>query len=948
MHDGSPLTLVSDSSPLHLKTIKRRFAALNSERLSRVRESLKPQQRVFVDILPLLFHINEPALPGFVNKKTPAGVADFGPGKRAVEAAGTLVRKFSYRRRALRVYNIQALYLMGSTGTVAYSQNSDFDIWLCHHPRLTDNQLGLLQEKCARIRAWAESLGLEVKFFVMDAANFRRGETEALSEDSSGSAQHRLLLEEFYRTGLLLAGRYPAWWLVPPDREQDYDAHVRNLANHGLEHEFLDFGSVGHIPAGEFLGAALWQLHKAIDSPYKSVLKLLLMEAYAAEYPQPDLLCTRFKRALYDGETNVDRLDPYVLMSIKVQEYLQGRGERERLELARKCFYFKVNEHLSDRRLHRGDRRAQLLAELTRRWQWGQDHLLILDSRATWKIHRVLEERRMLVDELTRSYRILSDFARHHAGNSSLSSTDLNLLGRRLYTAFERKAGKVEIINPGISTDLTEERLNFIHVDRGPAGSWALQRGDPDAAPRHQPEVLKRSPSLIELVAWCHFNRIIGPQTLITLEASNGTVSHQELLAVIDSFRRLFPDGRLPHTDMDNLHQPVRVASSSLYINLGVDPLLEHTRQGVHLTSNRSDAFSYGGFWKNLALSFDLMLVSSWGEVLTFHYSGEAALLDCLCEYLAWAPLSAGTAPPQVPVYSFSTARGMAIAHRVGELFRDVTQVFYGNATGAGSRYVLRIEHTYFLIGPENDVPRFQRLGNEAELVKAMGVAQERFSPVIFDRYAVGDSPLARVMEQNRPDTVQLFYLVRDNQADVYIVDEYGSLFHQVTEYHSETALLGQYQHFLASAIARCNATEHAPDEAQISTLVEFYQVRRDRGGQYSIQRKKPRETLHSDPERYLGIQVIGGPQERRDVFSLYCEGHEFSSLEFGERIYAEVARYVLGQRQGRQRYPIYITDADVGRALLGAEAAGRLQTVHFLNYKKAIERELSAALQRL
>ncbi len=948
---GSDSDLGSGSTRLHLKNIRRRFGALNNERVLRVREALKAEQRVFIDLLPLLFHINYPALPGGGNKKTPIGIADYTVPARTVDAASRLIKKFSYKRRAMRVYSIHGLYLIGSSGTIAYSDKSDLDIWVCHEPGLSEAQVQALREKCDAISAWAKSLNLEATFFVMDPASFRRGETEALSVDSSGSAQHHLLLEEFYRTGLLLAGKHPGWWLVPPDREAEGREYIHNLINlgHLQEHEFIDFGEVHPIPAGEFFGAALWQLHKAVDSPYKSVLKLLLMEAYAGEFPNTDLLCTRFKRAVYEGETNIDRLDPYVLMEAKVDEYLMARGELDRLELARKCFYFKVGERMSERAPRFPEPRREIMAELIDHWQWSQDQLLVLDSRATWKIHRVLEERRMLVDELSASYRTVSEFARRHARSTSINSTDLNLLGRRLYTAFERKAGKVDIINPGISVDLTEERLNFVHTAEGGVEGWLLYRGDYDAVTGRRGAPLKRAQSLIELVAWCHFNRLIGPQTLISLHNAVSDLDSRELLAIIDSVRRLFPEGTLPATDMDSLRRPARIISGALYINLGLDPLSHHTRQGVHLTSNRSDALSYGGIWKNLALTFDLLLVSSWGEVLTMHYHGDNALADCICDYLAWMPLSGGEAPPPVPVYSFSTARGMAIAHRVEELLRDTIQAFYGQPYGATTRYVLRIEHDYHLLSPENDVPRHQRIGSEAELIAELGRAQDTFSPVVFDRYAVEGSTLAKLMDQNRPDVVQVFLRTHNGKAEVYVLDERGSLFFQVAEYDSSAALINQYQRFLESIIRRCNATEHAPDATNIYDQAEFFTVRRNQHGQLFVERIKEDTLKRNQNTDYLSIQVIGSPNDTdQGVFSLYCEGREFSSLEFGDDVFAEVARHVLSYRDTDQRYPIYITDADVGRSLLGADGALTVQTVHFLRFKRAIERRLNEALGQL
>ncbi len=947
MADIPKLTLVEKPAQADLRLIKRRFHALNLERVARVRDSLKTEQRIFVDLLPLLFHINDPQLPGYV-KKAPLGIADFSVAKRSIEAAARLVRKFTYRRRAMRVYQIQALYLMGSTGTVAYTDKSDFDIWVCYHPEVSGVQIEALREKTRLISKWARSLGLDVKFFLMDPSCFRRGEIQALSEDSSGSAQHLLLLEEFYRTGLLIAGRYPAWWLVPADEEHRYRDVLNELERSGRapRHEYVDFGDVNCIPAEEFFGAALWQLNKAVDSPYKSVLKLLLMESYTGEYPTPDLLCRRFKRAVYAGHVDVDELDPYVLMVRKVEEYLSLRGESERLELARKCFYFKVGLRLSGRRARVPERRLELMDSLVEHWQWSDDQLLVLDSRATWKIHRVLEERTLLVDELTRSYRNVSEFARRHARGSNINSTDLNLLGRRLYAAFERKIGKVEIINPGISTDLTEERLSFVRIVDGDRESWLLHRSDYDEAVSRSTPALRRTQGLIELVAWCHFNRLIGPQTLITLHGAREGISSRELLAIIDSFRRLFPDGALPVTSIENLRQPAQVQACGLYINLGLDPLVSHTRRGVYLTSNRSDALSYGGFWKNLALTFDLIVITTWGEVLTFHYHGEAALLDCLCDYLAWSPVD-GVEPPTPPVFSFSSARGMAIAHRIDELFRDTVQCFYRGAHGDTARYVLRIEQNYYLLQTENGVPRYRRIGLPDRFLQTLGEAQKSFSPVVIDRYATESRLLDRLMQRNRPDVVQVFLQLNGASAEVYVLDEKGSLFFQTIGYYSESMLISQFQRFLDSAIHRCNATERNPEETHIAAEVEYYRVSRDSTGQTYTEVLSQRATSTS-PD-YLSVQVMS-VQSGSDatVYSLFCQGREFSSLEHGDEVFHRVAEYILAHRSDAQRYPIYITDADVSRTLLGAESGVELQTVHYLNYKKTIEARLNRALESL
>ncbi|NYN01814.1 hypothetical protein GPV29_24250, partial [Salmonella enterica subsp. enterica serovar Typhimurium] len=80
-------------------------------------------------------------------------------------------------------------------------------------------------------------------------------------------------------------------------------------------------------------------------------------------------------------------------------------------------------------------------------------------------------------------------------------------LGRRLYAAFERKAGKVEFINPGIAPDLAEDTLTLVQYPSPEAQGeylWALFNGSLGAQEWADFAPLKRSRELIELLAWCH------------------------------------------------------------------------------------------------------------------------------------------------------------------------------------------------------------------------------------------------------------------------------------------------------------------------------------------------------------------------------------------------------------------------------------------------------------
>ena len=934
-----------------INTIKKRFLALNRDHLNRTSEALRSRQRDVLDILPLLFHANHPVFPGFVTKNTPAGVSDYSPSKRSLEAGKKLVRSFDYKKRALARYDILSIFLMGSSGTIAYSDDSDFDVWLCHRPELNPEQLNELQQKATAIEQWAATFDIEAHFFMMNADNFRKGEQIELSVESSGSAQHYLLLEEFYRTGILLAGRYPVWWLVPPKEEANYEKYVYDLKHKRFirDNETIDFGGIPKAPVEEFFGAALWQIYKGIDSPYKAVLKLMLMEAYANEYPDSDLICLRFKQAIQDGMTDIASIDPYVMLYRKVEEYLLNRDETERLEVVRRCFYFKVNEHLgvpdNPRQM---TWQREVMREITSEWGWDEYYFKILDSRPAWKIHRVLEERKSLVNVLTTSYQFLSNFARKNSELTKINQRDLNILGRKLYAAFERKTGKIEIVNRGISDNVWEGHLSVHQTGSGAQSSWVLYQGIVNIEDTDGAKPLKRVRNVIELIAWCYLNKLMDSNTVIALYTRDSIITLKDINSIYRCLSQLFPDAELKATGMEELSGSPKLVNTALFINVGVEPLMTHIREGKHLTTDHTDALSYGGVRENLVLSIDQILQTSWQEVLAFRYEGIDGLIECLSGYMQWSPPSQNRPPPQVMTQCYTSGRGMAIASRVKELFDDIAGIYYSKAYPLTTRYVLRFGHNYHVLYLNNDKLDFDKVGTDSDLVNYLAQPRVSYSPVVFDRYTQSDSLVFMFYRFNRPDVIQFFYKQSGNAVEIYVVDERGSLFYQKTNHMNIEALLTQYKRFFNSVTYRQNIQiSESPEEAvQKKTAVEFYQAVTKRGNKIQLIRSDM--PLDSDNTAYFNIQVIGDSvSDGKPMFSIYCDQKEFTSLEFGEQVFDEVARHVLERRKSGLHYPIYITDIDLPRALLGNEASDHVQTIHFLNYKRNIEEKLNAALAR-
>ena len=388
---------------------------VNQGRIARAMESLAPRQQRFLRLLALFFHVNHPSLPGYVSDCTPAGVSGYEPDAAVISTAKRLAREFTYASNPERRQPIHSVFLMGSLGTLAQTDQSDMDVWVCHGPQLTEAERKALKRKCQRLEMWAASQGFEAHCFLIDTQRFAQGEHEVqLCTENGGTTQHHLLLDEFYRTAIWLAGRTPLWWYVPACEEFRYAEFTRATRDQPLmdSDEVVDLGHLARIPSNEFLGAGLWQLFKGIESPHKSVLKLLLIEVYASEHPHVNCLSLDFKRAVHANPLNLDELDPYVGVYRRIERYLIGVGDLQRLERVRRSLYLQVNRKLTGPTVHVGRQwQRQLLERLTVEWGWDQCTRAALDNRSHWDAEQVSHERLAVARELSVSYRFLRQFA---------------------------------------------------------------------------------------------------------------------------------------------------------------------------------------------------------------------------------------------------------------------------------------------------------------------------------------------------------------------------------------------------------------------------------------------------------------------------------------------------------------------------------------------------------
>ncbi|WP_426150711.1 class I adenylate cyclase [Pseudomonas sp. DC3000-4b1] len=924
-----------------LTQLRQRFLTVNQGRLERASEGFAARQQAVLRLLPLLFHVNHPLLPGYVSGFTPAGVSAYEPDDEVLAEAQRLTRSFTYKaRRGNAPAPIFGLFLMGSLGSLAQDERSDMDVWVCHGPDLPGEALDELQRKCRGIEAWAASQGAEAHFFLIDCQRFVREDRDnQLSSDDSGTTQHYLLLDEFYRSAIWLAGRTPLWWLVPVYQEASYVPFTEVLLSKRFirEQDVLDLGNLSRIPAKEYVGASLWQLFKGLESPYKSLLKLLLIEVYAAQHPAVECVSLQLKQAIYAGRLDLDELDPYMMVYRRIEAYLLGKGDLDRLELVRRSLYLKVNRKVSQARPGRPSNwRLQAMQRLAIEWGWSERQVRLLDSRSQWKLGQVASERQALVGELNASYRFITRFARTQPSESQGNRKDLNVLGRRLYAAFDRRCGKIEILNPGIAPNLAEDTLTLLQgPNRREPGKrlWYLYRGNHSSTECEQYTPLRRGPDLIELLTWCHRNGVITSATRLALHPGDSELTEFELYNLLGTLQRLMPLP-LPVVSEAVLLQPSVPTEMLLLVNVGVDPLKHHRELNILMTTERTDSLSYAGLRDNLVLTLDQITLNSWNEVLYQRYDGRHALLDCLRDHLNALP---GNRPgPSLRVSCFCHNRAQAISTRVQELFDTAVELLERRL---GHRYLIQVEQQYHVLELVPGQVRHVPLPNLSVLLDYLSRPLRQYSPLHLDAYALASHELALILPYGHPDCVQVFYSRQGNEATLYVLDEYNGLWRYKLPYHNEASLLSPLHRFLQSVAYRREARLAMDGPPMLGPL--YYRVNSQPGQPRSVERRTPPQgdqDVHS-----LAVQAIlkkrteGPPQ-----VTLFCNEREFSDLEYGDRLYTEVARAIVGQRRDSTGYRCYITDLDLSG--LGGEQ--NLASSVYLRYKATLEEALNAALR--
>ncbi|MFD3434936.1 class I adenylate cyclase [Alteromonas macleodii] len=630
-----------------------RVLRYNKARIERALTLMPEKHRPLFHVLPFLVHVNYEALPGYVAPLTSGETVPFGINnysfrpdveqalQRCFPAQSHLfsdIKQIWPRQRA-----VDALVLMGSVGTIAQTDDSDFDFWVCiDGKRFSTTELALLQQKLTAIEKWADNtFGIEVHFFLSEIDKVKQNDFGVAEGESAGSAQALFLKAEFYNTNIVVAGKAPFWWLTPEKTtEKQYQAIYNSLEKGGSPDVdwFMDLGHLERLDASELFGAAIWQLGKAMDSPFKSVLKMAKLEVYLANISHGQPLCNLLKKHVHRGAEapgHVADIDPYALMFDELIAHYKANGQAEDIAVLQQCLYLKCGCTLSHP-LVEGEQanfKRKIMASYAKQWGWSRKLLAHLDNQQDWTFNERVQLSRRIHRFLLKCYRRISKEISHH--QQVMDQKDMTVLGRRLSTYYAKKPDKIEFLRRAFDESLYCEKITIaMRQLKNGDEVWSAYAGDllSKSGIIDDSQKVTQAASAIALMVWLVSSKIIDTNSKVYLDYNYGEVSELDLNDLLKHLCKYFPPVKVSSLPRNDLLAPERITACFAIVNF---PTLRQ---------------------KATVENVSILYTTSWGETFLRHGSD---VLDTL-----WYDLQEVT--PKPPCYVM-VPRGNQQARILGE-----------------------------------------------------------------------------------------------------------------------------------------------------------------------------------------------------------------------------------------------------------------------------------------
>lgn len=548
MQDGEENRTGSRDAASVLSRNAKAFAIYNRFKARQCLDGFSEEQAAAFRLIPYLLHT-----PGFgpfgsfQTDGTPCGIH----GYRWDPEVKTAGLKFLGGERidqpaASSSPALEFLSLMGSIGSIAYTDGSDLDFWCCVRENISQDGRRRLQAKLEAIERWCESeLRVQAHFFITTATALLANDFGSVSREGCGSALGGLLKEEYFRGSLLVSGKTPYWWIAPPGcSDIEYMEAVALARKDSLfAQDYIDIGNIVAIPQKEIIGGSLWQLNKSIESPFKSVLKLALLLEYSDPSRENTLLATELKKRVQLNPNAMEHLDSYQLMMDRVLEYFEKTKPGNKLELLRRCFFLKVRPSVL--RWFRSPNEPKrhvdaVMLSYCRKWGWSEEEIARWERFEELPLEEALALKGSIEAFLMQGLRMLQERAASLGITQTVRRDDFLKMIFRLKSAFGSGERKCDRFYPPFDFFIRDRRYT-LRPGRDGGGGWELYRGLLDAKGAalslDRKYLIKAAPGLSDILVWLLGNGLIQDENRIFINIPEGEALAQNLRQLAPLFR---------------------------------------------------------------------------------------------------------------------------------------------------------------------------------------------------------------------------------------------------------------------------------------------------------------------------------------------------------------------------------------------------------------------------
>lgn len=795
-----------------IDTNRARFRRYNEIKFQRFQQLIpNPAIKRVINSIPFLLGTNDKRLPGYVEGDVPAGVWRYAiddDTRRYIKGRFPTVKTDTTRRDPF----VEMLAVMGSVGTVAYNKKSDFDYWVCVNRRsVTVEQFANFRKKVEGIQRWvSKEIELPVHLFINDIESVKQNIFAEDDEEAFGTTVGAVLKDEFFRSSIIVAGKIPFWWVVPRfTRDDEYDGLYERLPD-TMKEEFVDLGNLYEISREDFLGAALFQIIKSLGNPFKSIIKIGVLEKYIFGQGDSPLLSQKIKVSILRENLDNAVVDSYLLMFNEVFDYYSSTlDDRELVDILKRNLYLKVDPQIS-KYVGIKDKKnipykVAVMSRYVKNWGWDLNLIRDLDNFEEWDFNKVMAFWDVVKRFMLLSYQKIATQLPSLQLEKRISETDFMLLSRKIKTHFAREQDKID--NFITFKDTPSEAILYIEpVSQGIHESeWRLFKRNKSEKDTFISTTLRVEKNLLRLLMWMAVNGVYDPVfSRINIQSGYTRVNPTAVTELLNQVTALFAgDG-------------IRIRNQYF-----LEPAFGLVN-AIILNFNRENAESIQ--------TVHHLYYTSWGESYIKEYSSEEEIARVLGLVIRDGVHQRRPFDAYCVVHAPEPFK--KLYKRVSTMFKDAYQFIIEGQDGTELRFVARLGDRFVLISRENGrVTAFIYPG----LVKLLAALTLKTSHGVRYRFHGEEGALAvleSVYQLFRPSGITVVYEEKEEHLVLYVINEKGDIFTYIKSRALRDAALAAMFDFCRGVEKRLSGDPHtsiAPGQTR------FFHLRVDRMGKLSI-----------------------------------------------------------------------------------------------------------------